>query len=313
MSDFGKTSDSQELSSGESLRFYARRMQRHPIVEHVKRPLRAAKSFVPTLWRRATQELRELPSVVIVGAQKAGTTQLYAYLLNHPRMFHASRKEVSYFSKHAKRSVGWYRSHFPLSRRVAAVRGHTLDASPSYLPTPAALWRMREVLPQARIIVVLRDPVARAFSHYQHYKTRGVETRSFEQAVADELRQNDFPPRLGRPLRPDSPPMLGYVGRGYYALQLELLLKLYGRDQVLILDSAELFSDTNVACQQVFAFLAIEPFEVVPTKVYNRGYYKERIDVAAADHLRNHFRPYDELLVDIVGRPFGWMRHAVAA
>jgi hypothetical protein len=265
------------------------------------------------VWRRATQEFRQLPGVVIVGAQKAGTTQLHAYLVKHPRLFGAWKKEVDYFSKRSGRSIKWYRSNFPLGRRIAAAAGMTVDASPSYLPTPAALRKMQGVLPDARIIAVLRDPVARAFSHYQHYKTRGIETRSFEQAVADELRQNAATPRLGTSLRPNSPPMLGYVGRGYYALQLELLLTLYARDRVLILDSADLFSDTSAACQRVFEFLDIEPIEIVPTKVYNRGYYKERIDPAVAERLRQHFKPHDDLLGELIGRPFCWMRQSLAA
>jgi hypothetical protein len=254
-----------------------------------------------------------LPGVVIVGAQKAGTTQLHAYLVKHPRLFGAWKKEVDYFSKHSERSIKWYRSHFPLRRQVALVGGLAIDASPSYLPTPAALYRMREVLPDARIIAVLRDPVSRAFSHYQHYKTRGVESRSFEQAIADELRHDIVPPRLGTSLHADSPPMLGYLGRGYYALQLELLLRVYLREQVLILDSSDLFSDTNATCRRVFAFLGIEPFEIVPTKIYNRGYYKEQIDRTVAERLRHHFEPYDELLVELVGQPFCWTRHSLAA
>ncbi len=313
MSDPRKRTDATAQVPENSLRFYARRFQRHPVVEHVKRPLRAVKSFLPSLWRLGTHQLRELPSVVMVGAQKAGTTQLYAYLLNHPRIFCAWRKEVSYFSKHAERSVAWYRSHFPLTRRVAAVRGHTLDASPSYLPTPAALRKMRDVLPHARIIVALRDPVSRAFSHYQHYKTRGQETRSFAQAVDDELRRNEIPPRSGTALAPNAPPLLGYVARGYYAVQLELLLALYVPERVLVIDSADLFADTNSVCQRAFQFLELEPVAFEISKVYNRGYYKETIDLRVAERLRSHYQPYDAMLAQLTGRQFRWMASRAAA
>jgi hypothetical protein len=175
------------------------------------------------------------------------------------------------------------------------------------MPVPHALRTMRNVLPEAKVIAILRDPVSRAFSHYQHSKTRGREDRSFEQVVADELRLNQFPPQLGVALEADARPLLGYVARGYYALQLEVLLSLYPRDQVLILDSADLFRDTGETCQRVFAFLGIEPHEVQPGKVFNRGYYKEKIDPRVAERLREHYRPYDELLVELVGQSFCWM------
>jgi hypothetical protein len=313
MSDLHLTGDSAGESRHDLLRYYARKIQRHPVLRIGRRPVRAVKTLLPTVWRRSTQKFRELPSVVIVGAQKAGTTQLHAYLVKHPRLFGAWKKEVDYFSKHAGRSIKWYRSHFPLGGAVAAVGGLAVDASPSYLPTPAALFKIRDVLPAARIIAVLRDPMARAFSHYQHYKTRGVETRSFEQAIDDELRQNVAVAQKGAVLHAGSPPMLGYVGRGYYALQLQLVFQLFPRHQVLLLDSADLFGDTNQTCQRVFDFLGLEHFEIELTKIYNRGYYKERIDPIVAERLRQHFRPYDERLSELVGRPFRWMREPLAA
>lgn len=295
------------VEAPKSLRYYARKLQRHPAFLRLKQPFRMAKAVLPSAWRRATERFRHLPTVVIVGAQKAGTTQLYAYLIKHPRCFDAAEKEVDYFSYHADRSVQWYRSRFPLRRRVAAVHGQVLEASPSYLPSPQALRRMQAVLPGARVIVLLRDPVARAFSHYQHRKTRHNESRSFDQAVADELRCSTFPPRGGIALRPDAPAMADYVARGYYALQLEVLFALYPRERVLIMDSAELFADTSAACQRVFAFLGLEPYDVRPGKVFNRGYYHEKVAPQVAERLRQHYRPYDDLLAQVVGQPFHWM------
>ena len=292
---------------GQTLRHYLRKLQRHPAFAAWKRPLNAAKSSLPSAWRLATQRFRNLPTAIIVGAQKAGTTQLYAYLMKHPRCFEPAEKEVDYFSKHAERSIEWYRSRFPLRRRVAARQGQVLEASPSYLATPQALRRMKSTLPQVRVIVLLRDPVSRAFSHYQHYKTRHLEARSFADAVDDELRQNETPHERGVALRLDAPPMLGYVVRGYYALQLELLLSLYSRDRVLVMDSADLFSDTNAACQRAFGFLGLESYDIRLGKVFNRGYYEDRIDPRVAERLRSHYKPYDELLRETLGVRFSWM------
>jgi hypothetical protein len=303
-----------DVGAGEqSWRFYVRKVKRHPAFRVWKKPFDVAKDSLPFAWRMATQQFRHLPTVVIVGAQKAGTTQLYSYLVKHPRVFGGAEKEMHYFSKQPDRSVAWYRSRFPLRGRVAARGGHVVEASPSYFPMPQALRQMQSVLPEARVIVLLRDPVSRAFSHYQHSKTRHLESRSFEQAVADELREAEFPAKRGVALAHDARPMLGYVGRGYYALQLELLLALYPRNRVLVIDSASLFADTSATCQRVFGFLDVDDFAVRPSKIYNRGYYVERIDPRVAEQLRAHYRPYDELLREVAGQPFQWMARAQAA
>jgi hypothetical protein len=284
----------------------AARLRRHPNYRALRRSIRAAKRVVPNLFRRATHQYRQLPGAVIIGAQKAGTTQLFSCLIRHPRCFGSAAKELQYFSKRRDRPLSWYRSRFPLARTVARVGGLCFEATPSYLPSPPALRMMSEVLPDAKLIVLLRDPVSRAFSHYQHYKTRQLETREFREIVEEAIARPMVAPTRGAALRADAEPMLDYVARGYYALQIELLLTLYPREQVLVIDSADLFDDTNAVCQRVFAFFGMESHPVPPKKIHNRGYYREKIDPATAQLLREHYRPHDQLLVELLGRRFGW-------
>ncbi len=291
----------------QSLRMLARRVKRHPAFRVWKWPFDLAKEAPRSAWRLATQRVRHLPTAVIVGDQKAGTTQLYAYMVKHPRCLGAAEKEVNYFSKHAHRSVAWYRSRFPWRRRVWRRRAQVLEASPSYLATPSALRKMGQVLPNARVVVLLRDPVSRAFSHYQHWKTRHMESRSFEEVVEEEICANTFPAKWGVALDENCPRMWGYVARGYYALQLELLYKVYRRNRVLVIDSSSLFADTAAVCNRVFSYLGLEDFDVEPTKVYNRGFYRETIHPRVAERLREHYRPYDAMLAEILGQPPGWM------
>ena len=103
------------------LRYYARKLQRHPAYRAVQVALRSARQFVPQAFRLATSRYRKLPSAVIVGSQKAGTTQLYSYLLEHPRCFGGVAKELHYFSRYADRPLRWYQSQFPLARTVERV------------------------------------------------------------------------------------------------------------------------------------------------------------------------------------------------
>src|SRR5436189_26280 len=126
--------------------------------------------------------MRPLPDFLILGAQKAGTTALYAYLRWHPQVTGPSFKEVSFFDRHYARGERWYRAHLPVRRR--AVVG---EASPSYLFHPLAPERVARMLPEARLIALLRNPVDRAFSHYQHEVALGREQLSFEDALAGEF------------------------------------------------------------------------------------------------------------------------------
>jgi hypothetical protein len=296
-----------EVGDEQSLRMFARRLKQHPAYKVVKHSVDAVKNSLPLALRMATNRFRHLPTVVIVGVKRAGTRRLYANLLQHPRCFAAVEKEIDYFSEHSTRSVAWYRSRFPMRRPVLRRGGHVLEVSPSYLPTPSALRQMKIVLPRTRIIVLLRDPVSRAFAHYEHQRARYVESRGFEEAVAEELRHNSFPAKPGVALAADAGPMLGYISRGYYALQLELLLKVYTRNRVLVIDSAKLPEDMGVVCERVFDFMGLDSFEVEPSTSGDRDFFEPKIDPRLAERLREHYRPYDEMLEEMLGQSFSWM------
>jgi Sulfotransferase domain len=217
---------------------------------------------------------------------------------------------VHYFSYHWQRPLSWYRSHFALTRTVEAANGLCLEASPSYILSAETLERMRRVLPQAKLIVILRDPVRRAFSLYQNQKRSHSESRSFDDIVRESIANAPPIVRRDRPLPSIPGSMEPCIWDGYYASQLTALLSIYPREQVLILDSADLFDDTNAVCQRVFDFLGLESCDVQPDKIYNRGYYRETIDPATAEVLREHYRPHDEWLVELTGRRFRWMDEA---
>src|SRR5438105_4956255 len=123
----------------QSLRLFLRQIKRHPAFRVWKAPFDILKDLPTSTWRLATNNLRHLPTTVIVGAQKAGTTQLYAYLVKHPRCFGAAEKEVDYFSKRPHRSVAWYRSRFPWRRRVLWRQAQVLEAWSSCWRTSSAL------------------------------------------------------------------------------------------------------------------------------------------------------------------------------
>ena len=136
--------------------------------------------------------MRGLPDFVIIGAMKSGTTSLYDFVVRHPAITPASRKEVQYFSFWHDLGKLWYRSNFPTDlsrRRFYKKTGQNLlsgEASPDYLFHPEVPGRMKELLPDVKLIVILRNPVDRAYSHYHHRLSRKMLTQSFEKILGLE-------------------------------------------------------------------------------------------------------------------------------
>ena len=146
------------------------------------------------LLRATTYPLRLLPDFLIIGTQRGGTTSLYNYLVEHPGIGAASIKEVHFFdTPHFKQGLAWYRGHFPSAfQRYYVERSlkHgfvTGEASPYYLFHPHAPKRVAGLMPQMKLIVMLRNPVDRAYSHYHHEVAGGHEKlATFEEAIACE-------------------------------------------------------------------------------------------------------------------------------
>jgi len=177
-----------------------------------------------------------LPNLVVIGGLKCGTTSLHHYLNLHPAIHMSRPKELNFFVAELNWSLGtdWYASHF---RADAPVRG---ESSPHYTNLPrfaGVAERMSSVLPEARLIYMVREPVDRALSNYLHNVAGGYETRPVEEALAD----------------PDS----AYVHRGLYAMQLEPYLERFRRERIELVSREELKRDREQTMRRVFRFLGV--------------------------------------------------------
>ena len=127
--------------------------------------------------------LRMLPDFVIIGAQKSGTTSLDEFVYQHPAILPAAKGVHCYFALHYKKGEDWYRLRFPIRASQKFLSG---EGSPIYLFYPWVPGRMKKLLPDVKLIVILRNPVDRAYSHYHHTKRKKRETLSFEEATNSE-------------------------------------------------------------------------------------------------------------------------------
>ena len=228
------------------------------------------------LYRFGTFGLRQKPEFLVIGAQKAGSTSLYEYLVQHPLISAAKTKEVQYFSNLFINGERWYRSNFPFLWR----QGMTGEATPYYLFHPLAPKRIHNYNPAMKIIVVLREPVKRAISHYYHAVSHGFESREIAEAFTNEecmVKEEEKKLCADPTFQSFKHQELSYVSRGFYAKQLDRYAHLFNADNLLILRSEDLFEDPLQVLMQTFTFLQVDAsFIPKDLKAKNTGHYGDR-------------------------------------
>jgi hypothetical protein len=208
--------------------------------------------------RRRHAPERALPGMLVLGAQRGGTTSLYRHLANHPQVHRPLDKEIQFFSVAWGQGIDWYRCHFG----PAGDGRLNFEASPYYLYHPCAPVRVASVVPKAKLIALLRDPASRAWSHYHHNLRLGLESLSFADAIAAE------PERLAgeaERLRADPTAVSfahrhhSYLDRSRYGPQVARWREVAG-DRLLVLRSEQLFDEPHRTFQRLLEFLELDPW-----------------------------------------------------
>jgi len=235
--------------------------------------LRAGLNYAMQMVRRLIPRRRFENFVFIVGAQKAGTSSLHAYLVQHPDIVGACVKETHFFNREIQYAKGfsYYMAHFP----SFSFAKYVLDATPAYLYSSKAPERIRAFSPKAKIVILLREPVARAFSAFnmysqavgsEHFKSHLLDANSnsrlFYLPIADGKINPDIDYFLEREKRiiageaaGDEPAL---IRRGIYAPQIQRYLDLFGPENVLVLFSEDLRRQTPLTVNRVFDFLGLD-------------------------------------------------------
>jgi hypothetical protein len=256
--------------------------------------------------RRATASRRALPDFVIIGGQRCGTTSLHESLALHFGIEASLRKEIHYFDLHFERETDWYRAHFPLKSNLAG--RITFEATPNYLASPVAPELMRSVLPDVKLIALLRNPVERTHSSWKLRTYEGSDDRSFATAVEEELAgvtltyddvDDDRKRWLERAKR------WSYMEKSRYDEHFERWFEVFDRQQILILESESLFGNPTAGLARIEAFLGVEhdPAIVLPRTNFTS---KSSIDPAFRQFLSDYFAPHNDRLTSMTGIDFGW-------
>ena len=233
---------------------------------------------------------------VIAGAQKSGTSAIFNYLYRHPQVCMDSRKELHFFDRDR-----FFRGEAPDYAAYRALLSPTSsqrllgDATPSYMYWEPAARRIWHYNPAMKFIIILRNPVARAFSHWNMFKEQGVETLPFYDALLAE-------PERRRRAAPRQLKVESYADRGFYTEQLRRIGHLFPASQMLILRSEELRAEPQRTVDRITDFLELDRLAgVQPEDVYSLP-YKETMSVQAKDYL---FRIY-EYEIRQLERMLGW-------
>jgi GT2 family glycosyltransferase len=285
----------------------------------VDHAVRGAAKHTLRRYGEITSSLRPGPDFIIVGAKRGGTTSLYNYLLEHPSvapLFPGRQriKGVHYYDSEYGRGQRWYRSHFPLTvggRYVArpwAAPAVTGEASPYYLFHPLAAGRLASDFPATRLIIVLRDPVERAYSHYKERVRHGAEPLSFEEALdAEPDRLRGEAERIMREpgYRSVAHENYSYLAQGRYLDMLSRWLGFFRREQFHIVASEDFYAEPDRVVNGVWSFLGLPPRELRSRKRHN---YHPAPDLLPATRrrLQEGFAEHNRQLEQLLGRRLPW-------
>ncbi|MFZ4522033.1 MAG: sulfotransferase domain-containing protein [Bacteroidales bacterium] len=251
-------------------------------------------------------ELLKTPDFIIIGAQKCGTSTIFKHIGKHPDIQLPKKKELHFFDENYSRGIDWYLHFF--NKKNTPVPVCTGEASPYYFFHPLVPSRICNTYPGIKLILLLRNPVNRAYSQYQHMKRKGRISLSFEHCMRLEedvlagrkeafYQEEDHSDLMYR--------RFSFLTRSRYAEQLTEWYRYFDREQLLIIRSEDYFEDAGQSFQQVFRYLGLSDAYISINKKHNPSDYPP-MKPETREQLSAYFEPFNRQLYELVGRDFGW-------
>ena len=264
-------------------------------------------------YRILTNQIRVLPDFIVIGSSKSGTTSLQYYLIQHPSI--VVERDVHFFEYMQTNSIEWYRAHFPtkvyknfkkiLDKEKLIVGEQTA----TYLFHPLIPKRIHDIIPNSKLIVILRNPVDRAYSNYQHQVREGVEKRTFEDAIKSEITRIEIGKKEPEyKINNDdfnNHVIFSYLRHGIYVDFIKAWMEFFPKEQFLILPTYDLNNNHVKFLKQVFHYLNVSNFEIKDLKRQNVGEYK-KLEKSTRKFLVDYYRLHNERLFKLLGKNFDW-------
>ena len=258
-----------------------------------------------------TGTLRVLPNFIIIGAMKCGTTSLYYDICEHPCVSPAAYDEIGFFDSNFHLGLNWYRSMFPRKKQIEDVRQKegiaiTGEDTPFYFWNPVAAKRIQKLLPNIKLITILRNPIDRAYSEYQDLVSSESNSPSFETFIENEINTR----------RKDSSLITeenfeifnqndSYLLKGIYIDQLKIWAGLFPKEQIFTLSTESLNSDPTASMESVFQYLNLPDYKIKKPQHQKQKKYTP-MDSQTRKLLIEFFKPHNERLFKFIGKEFDW-------
>ena len=254
-----------------------------------------------------TKDLHLLPSFVIIGVAKSGSSSIYDYLIRHDQISPCVVKEPDYFAKYFNRGVNWYKSCFPLKfQKNNVISG---EASIHTYWHPHSPMRVKKILPNAKLIILLRNPIDRAYSHYQMEVNNGVEELSFEEAIENEesRTKNEYQKMIDNEnYFSEIFNAKAFTTQGIYINYLKNWFDLFPKNQFLFIKSENFFKHPEDETNRILSFLKLPKIKLPEYHIIRKGVYKQSMNSSTREKLKEFFSPYNEELYKKTGINFGW-------
>ena len=241
---------------------------------------------------------------------KSGTTSLFHCLSQHPELVPAFRKEVHYFDRNVYfggriANLSWYRSHFPI-RAMIPSRSLVYEATPKYLCFEPSAKRISEAIPNARLVMSLRNPSKRAISHYFHTRCTPPDPESLHVAMSEDVTHCEAFGATGDEAS-GTPDYTSYVGRGIYRPQIERFLKYFDRTNLHVIESQQFFETPAPVLADLFEFLGVRSdVQIRDLSARNVSKRKQLVWPRTLKLLDDFFRPHNERLFELIGKRYDW-------
>lgn len=247
------------------------------------------------------------PNFTILGTQRGGTTSLFNYLADHPCVVPPQVKETYFFcKKYDKNRIDEdYLSLFPTIAKAHDIKTKynvfaTGEATPFYLYHPAVPKRIKEHYPDMKFIIMLRDPIDRAYSHWKLETSRDTEKLTFPDAIRMEDKRLE-----GKEIDMYDHFCYSYARKGYYAEQIKRWFEHFPKTQFFFIKSGSFFQNPAAVYRQVLMFLKLPIYRLAKYAQYNPS-EKTTLNSDIRKELSTIFKPKNRELYDLLGANLGW-------
>ena len=259
-----------------------------------------------------TGPLRVLPDFIIIGTMKSGTTSLNYNIAEHPCVLPAAYDEIGFFDVNFELGFNWYRSLFPTTfQKKSIISKHgsfvTGEDTPFYFWREDAAIRIKQFLPKTKLLLLLRNPIDRAYSHYMDNFFRNSKIPSFETVIDKEIKtiSKDKDYRLSQTNFERYSGTSSYIAKGFYAEQLKIWFKHFPKEQFCIISTEELSKNPIETMNTVFDFLNLPSYQLKnPQKRKHKKYVPMEKDTR--NYLIEFYKPYNKKLYDLIQKTFDW-------